>query len=148
VNLPPELETTLNRILGWTVEQEQIPEEAEVSLLLVDDETIQTWNREYRNIDRITDVLSFAIQESGEEEPELRGGPVETLLLGDIVISAAAARRQAVEYGHSLERELCYLAVHGMLHLLGYDHVEAEEQSLMRQREEEILAHFGLDRKP
>ncbi len=148
MNLPPELETTLSRILGWTAELEQIPAGAEVSLLLVDDETIQAWNREYRNIDRVTDVLSFAIQESGEDEPELLGGQEDTLLLGDIVISAAAAGRQALEYGHSLERELSYLAVHGMLHLLGYDHLEPEEQTVMRRKEEEILSHFGLHRTP
>lgn len=116
---------------------------AEVSLMLTDDESIHEMNREYRGIDRPTDVLSFALEE-GEEE-EIFGGPEENLL-GDIIISVETAVRQAEEYGHSVEREMSFLALHGMLHLLGYDHMEEEERQEMRAQEKAILAALGINR--
>lgn len=119
------------------------PEEAEVSLLLVDNQRIHTLNLEYRGVDRPTDVLSFALQEEVEEEPEFEEGDE---MLGDIVISVERARDQAQEYGHSFEREIVYLAVHGMLHLLGFDHEEEIDKQEMRRKEEEVMAKLKLER--
>lgn len=119
------------------------PEEAEVSLMLVDDQRIHALNLEYRGVDRPTDVLSFALQEETDEEPD---AVFEDDMLGDIVISAERAREQAKEYGHSFEREIVYLAVHGTLHLLGYDHEEESERQEMRSKEEEVMALLGLER--
>jgi len=118
------------------------PEEAEVSLTLVDDVRIHELNREYRGVDRPTDVLSFALQEDTEDEPDILD--YEDDLLGDIIISVERARAQAVEYGHSFERELVYLAVHGTLHLLGYDHEEEEDKKEMRRQEEVVMSQVGL----
>ena len=118
-------------------------EEAEVSLILVDDQRIHTLNLEYRGVDRPTDVLSFALQEESEEEPD---SEFEDDMLGDIVISAERAREQAEEYGHSFEREIVYLAVHGTLHLLGFDHEEETDKQEMRHKEEEVMALLKLER--
>jgi len=118
-------------------------DEAEVSIMLVDDQRIHALNLEYRGVDRPTDVLSFALQEEMEEEPD---SEFEDEMLGDIVISVPRVRAQAVEYGHSFERELVYLAVHGTLHLLGYDHEEESDKQEMRQKEEEIMALLKLER--
>jgi probable rRNA maturation factor len=118
-------------------------DEAEVSLMLVDDQRIHALNLEYRAVDRPTDVLSFALQEETEEEPD---SEFEDEMLGDIVISVPRARAQAVEYGHSFERELVYLAVHGTLHLLGYDHEEVADKQEMRHKEEEVMALLKLER--
>lgn len=117
-------------------------EEAEVSLTLVDDARIHELNRDYRGVDRPTDVLSFALQEETEDEPDILD--YEDDLLGDIIISVERARAQATEYGHAFERELVYLAVHGTLHLLGYDHMEEEDKSQMRQQEEAVMSQLGL----
>lgn len=115
----------------------------EVDITIVDDEEIHTLNREYRNVDRPTDVLSFALDEGEEDEPELIDGPEEHLL-GDIIISAETAQRQGEEFGHGLEREIVYLAVHGLLHLLGYDHMADEDKKIMRAKEEEALREIRL----
>lgn len=121
------------------------PEDAEVSLTLTDDAHIWELNRTYRGVDRPTDVLSFALQEQDEEEPDIFG--YEDHTLGDIVISVERAREQAVEYGHSLEREIVYLAVHGTLHLLGFDHETDAEKEMMRQKEEAVMAILKLGRE-
>lgn len=115
----------------------------EVDITIVDNEEIHTLNREYRNVDRPTDVLSFALDEGEEDEPELIDGPEEHLL-GDIIISAETAQRQGEEFGHGLEREIVYLAVHGLLHLLGYDHMTDEDKKIMRAKEEEALREIRL----
>lgn len=115
----------------------------EVDITIVDDEEIHILNREYRNVDRPTDVLSFALDEGEEDEPELIDGPEEHLL-GDIIISAETAQRQGEEFGHGLEREIVYLAVHGLLHLLGYDHMTDEDKKIMRAKEEEALREIRL----
>lgn len=122
-----------------------LSEESEVDVTIVDDEEIHTLNREYRGMDKPTDVLSFALDEDMDDsdEPELVGGPEEHLF-GDIIISAETALRQAEEYGHGLEREMTYLAVHGMFHLLGYDHMTEEEKMVMRAKEEEALRAINL----
>lgn len=121
----------------------KLSDKTEVDITIVDDEEIHTLNRDYRNVDRSTDVLSFALDEVGADEPKFMGGPEEHLL-GDIVISAETAARQADEFGHGLEREIVYLAVHGLLHLLGYDHMTAADKAVMRAKEEEALREINL----
>ncbi len=133
----------LNQAINEAVRLSGGPEEAEVSLMMVDDQRIHALNQEYRGVDRPTDVLSFALQEEMEEEPD---SEFEDEMLGDIVISAERAREQAEEYGHSFEREIIYLAVHGTLHLLGYDHEEEKDKQKMRSKEEEVMAILGLER--
>ncbi|PTM59476.1 rRNA maturation RNase YbeY [Desmospora activa] len=117
--------------------------EAEVSVSIVDDDTIHRLNRKFRDVDRPTDVLSFPQWEPGEEPSTIVG---ELIPLGDVVISFTRAQEQAQAYGHSLGREMAFLAVHGFLHLLGYDHQDEDEEKRMFSRQEAILAHAGLKR--
>jgi len=137
------MEQIMLSVLQKTAEEYDISPNTEVSLVLVNDEYIHGLNREYRNKDCPTDVLSFALNEG--EEPVVIDGP-EEVLLGDIIISVETAMRQAMEYGHSLERELAYLTVHGILHLLGYDHMIEEEKQEMRREEEHVLSLLGINR--
>ncbi len=117
----------------------------EGALLLTDDATLQTLNRDFRAVDRPTDVLAFAQLEG----PPLADQPPDRPQhLGDIAISVERARRQAAEYGHSVDRELGYLFVHGLLHLLGYDHEAEDERATMREVEEAALGTAGLKREP
>ena len=120
-----------------------LDEDAELSVVLCDNAYIHELNKTYRNIDRPTDVLSFALNEGEEEGYD---GP-DTKLLGDIVISLDKTREQADEYGHSFERELAYLTVHGMLHILGYDHMTDEDKTEMRKEEEFVLHRLGFVRE-
>ncbi|WP_422444150.1 rRNA maturation RNase YbeY [Thermoanaerobacterium sp. DL9XJH110] len=138
-------EKLLREVVAFALAGENAPEDVEVSLALVDDEYIQQLNKTYRSKDAPTDVLSFAMGEKVAGE-EFDGVPEAERLLGDIVISVERAKRQAEEFGHSFERELAYLAVHGTLHLLGYDHEIEEEKRIMRQKEEQILKAFDLTR--
>jgi probable rRNA maturation factor len=118
----------------------------DVSLLLADDATLHRLNRRYRSIDRPTDVLSF----SQLEGPDLRAqalASAPTLQLGDVAVSVERARRQASDFGHPFDRELAYLFVHGLLHLLGYDHEADEERAAMRRVEEAALGAAGLARE-
>ncbi|WP_276789601.1 rRNA maturation RNase YbeY [Veillonella magna] len=119
------------------------PEEPwEMSVLLCDNKRIHELNREYRHIDRPTDVLSFALNEGDEVN-----GEAESQLLGDLVISLERTAEQAKEYGHPFERELAYLTVHGCLHILGYDHMTEEDKKEMRTEEEFILGNLGYVRE-
>ena len=120
-----------------------LDEDVELSVVLCDNAYIHELNKTYRNIDHPTDVLSFALNEGEEEGYE---GP-DTKLLGDIVISLDKTREQAEEYGHSFERELAYLTVHGMLHILGYDHMTDEDKTEMRKEEEFVLHRLGFVRE-
>ena len=129
------------------------PGDVQVSVLLVDDDTIRSMNREYRGVDRSTDVLSFPMLSylDGEQDDQLvydTDPETGEVLLGDVVISMETAERQAGEYGHSIERELAYLTVHGGLHLRGHDHEDESDRHDMRAAEEEILALMGLAREP
>ena len=133
----------MKSVLNKAAEVYGIEPYTEVSVVLADDEYIHQLNHQYRGKDCPTDVLSFALNEG--EEPEIIDGP-EVVLLGDIIISLETAARQAEEYGHSLERELAYLTVHGILHLLGYDHMLEDEKKEMRQEEEQILSFLGITR--
>ena len=118
-------------------------EEDEMSILLCDNTKIHELNKEYRGIDRPTDVLSFALNEGEDYE----GSEEEHHLLGDMIISLERAREQAIEYGHSFERELAYLTTHSCLHILGYDHMNDEEKKEMRIEEEFILGNLGYVRE-
>ena len=139
----PAMEETVRKVLGKTAELYGLSEGVEVGVTFLDDAAIQELNRDYRDKDRPTDVLSFALNEG--DEPEIVDAPEEELL-GDILISLETTARQAEEYGHTLERELAYLTVHGMLHLLGYDHEEPADQAEMRLEEEAVLAALGIVR--
>ena len=136
------LEKRLQDGLNAVAKLHDLDDMTEVDITIVDDEEIHQLNRDYRNVDRPTDVLSFALDEDDEDEPELMEG--QPHLLGDIIISAETATRQAEEFGHGLEREIVYLAVHGLLHLLGYDHMVEEEKVIMRAKEEEALSAINL----
>lgn len=116
----------------------------EVSVIYVDDSRIQALNRSYRNVDSATDVLSFSMLEGDEPFPEFEDDAVP--MLGDIVVSVDTAVRQANEYGHTLERELAFLLVHGFLHLNGYDHDEDEAEREMFAIQETVLVQLGLVR--
>lgn len=107
----------------------------EISLSFVDNEEIKELNSEYRNINKETDVLSFPVEEDFL---------IPTPLLGDIIISTEKALEQSIEYGHSLSREILYLTVHSMFHLLGYDHIDEEEKILMRKKEKEIMKRMEV----
>ncbi|MEK5232577.1 rRNA maturation RNase YbeY [Lysinibacillus sp. FSL K6-0232] len=135
----------VEKLLQHAASVENIEPEAEVSVTFVTNEAIQEINREYRGKDQPTDVISFALEELGEGEMEIifEGMP---RVLGDIIISTDRAKEQAEEYNHSFERELGFLAVHGFLHLLGYDHMEPAEEKVMFTKQDEILQTFGLGR--
>lgn len=139
------LTSLLQKGISKAIEVAAGPEDAEVSLTLTDDARIWELNRTYRGVDQPTDVLSFALQEQDEEEPDIFG--FEDNVLGDIIISVERAREQAAEYGHTLEREIVYLAVHGTLHLLGFDHETEAEKEIMRHLEETAMALLALSRE-
>lgn len=128
-----------------TLECEQFIKNAEISFSLVDEEEIRRLNNEYREIDSVTDVLSFPLLEP-EQLDEIAEKSGQPIALGDIVICVKRAQEQAKEYGHSLEREICFLTVHSMLHLLGYDHMQEDEEREMFAKQEEILNLMGLTR--
>ncbi|HIS52480.1 MAG TPA: rRNA maturation RNase YbeY [Candidatus Onthomonas avicola] len=145
-------EALLRRAIAAALEEEGVAVPCEISVLLTDEAGIQAINRDQRGVDQPTDVLSFPMfdltpgepptEESAETDPETGLFP-----LGDMAISLPRARAQAEEYGHPLSRELAYLAVHSVLHLLGYDHLdEGEEKRRMREREEAVMARLGLTR--
>lgn len=110
------------------------------NVIIVDNETIHKLNREYRGVDRPTDVISFALEDDDTFVP------TEVRVLGDIYISIEKARSQAESYGHSLKREISFLTIHGLLHLLGYDHMEEEEEKEMFSLQELILDGYGIKR--
>lgn len=135
----------IQRIILFAAEKEGVKENGEVSISFVDNKEIQEINRNYRQKDQPTDVISFAMQEEGEGETKILSEDMP-LMLGDIIISIDKAKEQAEDYGHTLERELGFLALHGFLHLLGYDHLNDEDEKEMFNRQEEILHEFGLQR--
>ncbi len=141
----------LERAITAALEAEGVAIPCEVDVLITDDEAIHQINLEQRGIDRPTDVLSFPMFNYLPGQPPADGADADPATgltpLGDMVISLERARAQAEEYGHPVERELCYLAVHSVLHLLGYDHMdEGEEKAQMRAREEAILGKLGMTR--
>lgn len=127
----------IKKVINKAIEIEN-PGNVEFNIILVDNEYIHNLNREYRNIDRETDVISFALEDYNDITYE------DYRMLGDIYISLDKAHSQAIEYGHSFKREICFLSVHGFLHLLGYDHMEKEDEIEMFGRQELILNEVGI----
>ena len=134
-----ELET-VEKVLEKALEKEKL-ENTYFNLIIVDNNYIHELNKKYRNIDRPTDVITFALEDENSVII-----PNEERILGDIYISIDKAREQSKEYQHSLLRELCFLAVHGFYHLLGYDHQTKEEEKIMFQKQEEVLEEYGIRR--
>ncbi|MFW5646966.1 MAG: rRNA maturation RNase YbeY [Acetivibrio ethanolgignens] len=149
-----DYEELLCRVIEASLDEEGCPYEAEVNVVLTDNEEIHRVNKEFRNIDRPTDVLSFPMIEYEvpgnfdflEERDDCFHPESGELLLGDIMISVERALEQAVEYGHSLEREMAFLTVHSVLHLCGYDHMEEEERLIMEEKQRLILDKLRITR--
>lgn len=139
----PQWLARLEEILPLYAEQEGLPEELVIGLTFCDDDAIRALNAEYRGIDRATDVLSFPLY---ERDDEIELFEDELAPFGDIVLSVPHAIAQAKEYGHSVEREVCYLVVHGLMHLAGYDHIEDADKAEMRAEEEALLEKVGVTR--
>ena len=148
----PSLRAYMKMALTAVVKYFGIPTGVQVSVSLVDENTIRECNKENRSIDRVTDVLSFPLQnfcEGSIDYDDISDGEFDensNLMLGDVVICMAVAERQAEEYGHSLEREAVYLFVHSILHLLGFDHEDEDMRTHMREAEEIIMNKIGLSR--
>lgn len=167
INIEYETELPLNldykdiieRVVNQATDYEACPYEAEVNVILTDNESIHQINREYREVDRPTDVLSFPminydkpadfedLEEDMDENPEDYFNPdTGELLLGDIIISVEKVEEQALKYGHTQERELAFLVAHSMMHLFGYDHMEPEEAKVMEAKQNEVLEQLGITR--
>lgn len=142
IKLPTGARLLIRKSCNATLKYENFSGDCEIDVTIVDDQMIQEMNREFRNIDSSTDVLSFPLGQDGIYD---KNPATNAFMLGDIVISYEHAEKQAHLYGHSLEREIAFLTVHSMLHLLGYDHVNGGlEQATMREKEEAILELLGL----
>lgn len=142
-----EDEKMLHELLEFAADYLELTGEIDLSLTIVNDAEIHEINRTYRNIDSPTDVISFAIEDLGEDELSIVGLPEDMPReLGDLFISIDKTRAQAEEYGHSFERELGFLAIHGFLHLNGYDHMNEMDEKEMFSLQKEILDAYGLKR--
>lgn len=141
-NFENNYEQDFTAIIEQALKTLAIEDDIEVSCVLVDDERIHEINREYRHIDRSTDVISFAMEDNDQFYVE---GMPRTL--GDIFISVDHAKKQAEEYGHSLRREMCFLFTHGILHLLGYDHMTDEQEKEMFGLQDKILGALSIERE-
>ena len=135
----PEL-GLVKKVLEFGMKKEKL-NNTSFNVIIVDNNYIHELNKNYRDIDRETDVITFALED--EDSVKLPG---DMRILGDIYISIDKARSQAIEYGHSFEREICFLAVHGFYHLLGYDHMNEEEEKVMFGKQEEVLSEYGVTR--
>ena len=143
--LGTEMEDVIRTIVADALAYEGFSPECEVSVSVVDGAEIQTINRQFRGIDRVTDVLSFPQLTFTEGEIPEKNENGE-IVLGDIILCLQRAKEQAAEYGHSLKREIAFLTAHSMLHLLGYDHMTPKEEKIMFQKQEEILQKAGIPR--
>ena len=141
-------EETIKKVLEQCFKQEKLENsKLYVSITLTNPENIHKINKEYRNVDRETDVLSFPMFEKNEIDQKIKNNNFEHEdVLGDIVISIEKVKEQAKEYGHSFERELAYMLVHGFYHLMGYDHIEEKDKKIMREKEEIILSKLQIKR--
>ncbi|MCM1126765.1 MAG: rRNA maturation RNase YbeY [Lachnospiraceae bacterium] len=146
----------LDAVMGQVLLMEDCPYEAQVNLLITDEEGIRQFNREYRQVDAPTDVLSFPMltferegdfKMAEQNEADCFDPESGELLLGDIIISAPRVTEQAEKYGHSVKREFAFLAAHSMLHLCGYDHMEDEQAKVMEDRQEQALSALGITRE-
>ncbi len=143
-----EYESIANEVLTQCFKEEDIEEsKMSITIIFTTPENIKEINKKYRNVDKATDVLSFPIYEKDEleEKKKLHNFKYEDVL-GDIIISIEKVEKQAIEYGHSFERELSYMIVHGFYHLIGYDHIEEEDKKVMRLKEEKILNDLDIKR--
>lgn len=144
--LTDEDQELMVRVVRQAFEMENVNKNSEVCITVVHNDEIQEINREYRNKDMPTDVISFALTEMTDGELEIISDEEIPTVLGDIIISIDKAREQAKEYNHSFARELAFLTVHGFLHLLGYDHMTEEDEKAMFSKQEEILRANGMER--
>lgn len=129
----------VEEFIKFVIEKESL-QNCSFSIIITDNTFIHKLNKEYRNVDRPTDVISFAL----EDNKDFISGNIR--LLGDVYISIDKAKEQAIEYGHSLLRELSFLSIHGLLHLLGYDHMKKEDEEVMFKKQEDLLNEFGITR--
>lgn len=150
-----DVEEIVKQVAEAVLETEKCPYEVQVNVLLTDNDGIHQFNKEYRGIDRETDVLSFPnlefekegiYQVAEEQEADCFDPDTGELILGDIIISVDRVREQAASYGHSEKREFAFLVAHSMLHLSGYDHMEEAEAKVMERKQEEILGELGITR--
>lgn len=155
VQFPFSVEETAKAVAEAVLEKEGCPYEVTINLLLTDNSGIREFNRDYRRIDRETDVLSFPNLDyevpgdfslAEEKEADYFDPDSGELILGDIIISVDKVKEQAESYGHSLKREFAFLVAHSMLHLCGYDHMEEEERLVMEEKQESILRSLGITR--
>jgi probable rRNA maturation factor len=156
IEVTEKLEKVVKDVIEYTLTEEMVSIPCEVSIIFIDNEEIRIINKENRNIDKVTDVLSFPMLDYPDgkvfkevysqykfEETDFDDG---SLVLGDIALSLEKVKEQSEEFYHSFFREAAYLTVHSMLHLLGYDHMEEDDKVVMRKREEEILEKFNITR--
>ena len=138
------LEKDLEKVIGEVLKIEKVDEKkCEISISFVDEKKIRDLNKDFRQTDRVTDVLSFPIEDFfNEDRKTLLEKPY--LMLGDVVICTDVARKQAKELGHSFEREIMYLTCHSILHLLGYDHMEDDDKKIMRSKEKQVMKNLGV----
>jgi probable rRNA maturation factor len=156
INVTEDITKTIEEVINFTLKKEQFNYKYEISLIFIDNEQIKVINKKTRNIDRATDVLSFPMldYEEGKVFKQIYENydfddsyfDEENLVLGDIALSLERTEEQRKEYNHSFLREICYLIVHSILHLLGYDHIKEEDKRVMRKREEEILNELKIYR--
>ena len=141
-------ENIINKVLQQCFEVENmLDSKLYINIILTTPSHIRDFNKQYRNIDKETDVLSFPIFEKDEIKEKIKNKDFANIdILGDMVISIEKVKEQAEEYGHSFERELAYMVVHSFYHLMGYDHIKEEDKSIMRQKEENILEKINLSR--
>lgn len=155
IQFEPDYKKTINDVINAALDYEGFPYESEVNVILTDNDSIHTINKEYRNIDNPTDVLSFPMIEyenAGEfdfldEIDDAFNPETGEAILGDIIISVEKVMEQADKYGHSQDRELGFLVAHSMLHLMGYDHMEPDEAAVMEKKQTEILDGLNLKRE-
>ena len=156
VTFPFDVEEIVEKVALAVLDAEQCPYEVELNVLLTDNAGIHEYNRQYRQIDRETDVLSFPnvdFAEPGDfeidedREADYFDPDSGELILGDIIISVDKVAEQAESYGHSLKREFAFLVAHSMLHLSGYDHMKPEEAAVMEAKQEQILSGLGITRE-
>lgn len=156
IDVPKGIIDKINEIIKFALKEEKVEYECEISIIFVDNVMIRKLNKRYRNIDRETDILSFPMLFYPSHKVfkdvylnrkiDISNFDGENLVLGDIALSIEKAEKQSIEYNHSFEREVIYLIIHSVLHLLGYDHIEDDDKKIMRKREEEILQKFDITR--
>lgn len=141
-----EYDNTLKDVVTACIEEENYPNNIEVSIVLVDNNEIQKLNYQFRNNDKVTDVLSFPMTENELDDKNNINLDTNEIVLGDIIISLPKAIEQANEFEHSLKRELSFLTAHSMFHLMGYDHQALEAESNMKQKQNKVLSKLGIER--